>query len=525
MSENRQMTKAASVVGSSTLFSRIFGYIRDMVFAWFFGAGLISDAFIAAFQIPNLLRRLFGEGSLSIAFIPVFTEYLTLYGKKEAFRLASSALRLLSILLVVIAILGMIFSPLIIKLIAPGFYLIPEKYALTVTLTRIMFPYIIFICLVALCMGILNALGHFAAPALAPVLLNVSMIGSLFIISLFSASPERRIIGLAVGVIVGGIFQLFLQVPFLIKKGFYVWQKAKLFHPGLKKIGRLVLPTILGAAVYQVNIIVGRLLASLMAQGSVSYLYYADRLIQFPLGIFAIATATAVLPTMARQASASDTDGLRDTFAYALNLVFFIAIPSMIGLIVLREPIVGLLFKRGAFDSVATQKTATALMYYGFGLWAFSGVRIVVSIFYALQDTKTPVRLAIISIGANIFLSLILMIRLDYGGLALATSIASILNLGLLLKALKEKLGGMGYRSIAMSTCKTILCSAIMGTIVWMLSKWINMSIENSFSTILFGLTACIMTGISVYILVSFFLKSAELITITDMIVKGVRRK
>ena len=525
MSENQQMTKAIGVVGVSTLLSRIFGYIRDVVFAWFFGAGLISDTFITAFQIPNLLRRLFGEGSLSIAFIPVFTEYLTKYGRKEAFKLASSALRLLSVILVIVAILGITLSPLIIKLIAPGFYLLPEKYKLTVALTRIMFPYIIFICLVALSMGILNALGHFAAPALAPVFLNVSMIGSLFIVSLFSTSPERRVMGLAVGVLAGGLLQLLLQVPFLIKKGFYFWEKSKLYHPGLKKIGVLVLPAIFGAAVYQVNIIVGRLLASLLAQGSVSYLYYADRLIQFPLGIFAVAASTAVLPTMARQASFSNTDGLRDTFVQALNLVFFISIPSMIGLIVLREPIVGLLFKRGAFDAQATQNTAAALMYYGFGLWAFSGVRIVVSAFYAMQDTKTPVRLAIISIVANIFLGIILMIRLDYRGLALATSIASMLNLVLLLQALREKLGFIGYRNIAVSTCKTICSSAIMGIAIWIVSLLIIPLIESSFSSMLLILIACIMTGIIVFSLASLLLKSHELFKITDMIVKGIRRR
>ncbi|MBW2364500.1 MAG: murein biosynthesis integral membrane protein MurJ [Deltaproteobacteria bacterium] len=463
-----------------------------MVFAWFFGAGLVSDAFIAAFQIPNLLRRLFGEGSLSIAFIPVFTEYLTKYGKKEAFRLASSALRLLSVILVFIAILGIAISPFIIKLIAPGFYLSPEKYELTVTLTRIMFPYIIFICLVALSMGILNALGHFAAPALAPVLLNITMIGSLFIVSFFSNSQEHKVLGLAIGVLAGGILQLSFQVPFLLKKGFYFWEKTKIF---------------------------------LLAEGSVSYLYYADRLVQFPLGIFAIATATAALPTLAKQSSLLDIDGLRNTFTHALNLVFFIAIPSMTGLIVLREPIVALLFKRGAFDALATQKTATALMYYGFGLWAFSGVRIVVSAFYAMQDTKAPVRIAVISILANILLGLLLMMRLDHGGLALATSIASMLNLGLLLKALRKKIGFLGWRNITMPTCKTVLCSVIMGIIVWIVSICIIPSIEISFLNTLFGLLGCILTGIIVYVLASFLFRSSELIKIADVVINRARRR
>ena len=247
--ENDRLTKAAGVVGSATLLSRIFGFIRDVVIAWFFGAGLSSDAFFVAFRIPNLLRRLFAEGSLSIAFIPVFTDTLTNRGKDEAFEMARSAVRLLSVLLVVVAIAGIFLSPLIIRIIAPGFTDSPEKLSVTIFLTRIMFPYIFFIGMVALSMGILNVLGHFAAPALAPVFLNISIIGSVFFISPHMDNP---VTGLAIGVVIGGILQLSLQVPFLIKKGFYFWQKAKIFHPGLKKIGLLMFPTIFGAAVYQI---------------------------------------------------------------------------------------------------------------------------------------------------------------------------------------------------------------------------------------------------------------------------------
>jgi len=322
---------------------------------------------------------------------------------------------------------------------------------------------------------------------------------------------------------VGGILQLSLQIPFLIKKGFYFWEKTKAFHHGLKKIGLLILPTILGAAVYQVNIIVGRVLASLLLEGSVSYLYYADRLIQFPLGVFAIATATAVLPTLARQSSFKDKDGLIDTFTYSLNLVFFIAVPSMIGLIILREPIVALLFERGAFDTQATQKTAIALMYYGFGLWAFSGVRIVVSTFYALQDTTTPVKVAAVAILSNIILGVLLMRRLDHGGLALAASLASILNLSLLLHALKRKLEFKGWRNIILPTCKTILCSAIMGIIVWGISMLIIPSKKSSLSEELFGVGGCILTGIAAYLIISFLFRRNEVITVIDIIKNRTR--
>jgi len=505
-----------------TLLSRIFGFIRDVVIAWFFGAGMVSDAFFVAFRIPNLLRRLFAEGSLSVAFIPVFTEYLRQRGEKHAFEMAKSAIRLLSVVLVAITVAGILLSPLIIRVIAPGFVTSPEKYSLTVFLTRIMFPYIFFIGLVALCMGILNALGHFAAPALAPVLLNISMIASVFLIAPRMADP---ITGIAIGVLIGGGLQLALQVPFLIKKGCYFWRKANMYHPGLKKVGLLMVPTIFGSAVYQINILVGTLLASVLAQGSISYLYYADRLVQFPLGIFAIAMATAVLPTLSRQAAEKDLQAVRDTFSYAMKMVFFITIPSMVGLMVLREPIVALLFKRGEFDSEATRLTAYALLYYSIGLWAFSAVRIVVSTFYALQDTKTPVRMAIVSVCANIILGVILMGSMGHGGLALSTSLASMLNLGLLVWALRTKLGALGLKSITESACKTIVCSGMMGIVVWATAVLIIPSEDGTLSGLFFGLTGSIVTGFVLYGSFSLLLKSTELKYVLALAGKGKDKK
>lgn len=502
-------------MGAATLLSRIFGFVRDMVIASIFGAGLSADAFFVAFRIPNLLRRLFAEGSLSITFIPVFSEYLTQSGEKEAFQMARSAIRMLCVLLIGIVIVGVLLSPLIVRLIAPGFSQTPGKLALTTALTRMMFPYIFFIGLVALFMGILNVLGHFAAPALAPVCLNVAMIGSVFLIAPLMSDP---ITGLAVGVIIGGFLQLVLQTPFLIRKGFLFWKQAPLYHPGLKKIGGLMAPTVLGAAVYQINILVGTLLASLLPQGSVSYLYYADRLVQFPLGIFAIAIATAVLPSLSRQAAAKNMDALNETFGYALRLVLFITVPAMIGLIVLREPIVALLFKRGAFDVDTTRQTAIALLYYGLGLWAFSAVRVVVSTFYALQDTRTPVRMAIISIVVNIVMGVILMKPLAHGGLALATSLASMLNLTLLIWILKQRLGCLNWNRILLSGLKTITCSLIMGVGVSIVGHYTISSPNASFNHLLIGLLAAIFTGLLLYTGLSQLLQSSELKTVLTVV-------
>jgi putative peptidoglycan lipid II flippase len=520
MSENSQVVKAAGVVGAATLTSRILGFIRDAVVAWFFGAGFSSDAFIAAFRIPNLLRRLFAEGSLSSAFIPVFTEYMVRQGQAEAFNLARSAFRLLGGVLIIAAICGVLLSPWMVRLIAPGFS--ADKLSLTITLTRLMFPYIFFIGLVALCMGILNVLGHFAAPAFAPVLLNLSIIGSVFFISPSLMPP---VIGLAIGVLIGGFLQLALQLPALIKRGFYFWQEAKMIHPGLKRVGTLIPPVIFGGAVYQINILIGTLLGSLLDQGSVTYLYFADRLVQFPLGVFAIAAATAILPSLSRQAATGDLGTLNDTFGQALRLIFFITIPAAIGLIILREPIVALLFQRGEFDAQATRLTAQALLYYSVGLWAFSAVRIVTATFFALQDTRTPVRMACISIFANIVLGVVLMKPLAHGGLALATSLASMLNLGLLLVALRTRLGSLGWKSIAQSVCRSMLCSVGMGIAVHMTASFMIPDKNSTLSGLIGGVAGSIGVGLCIYGAGSYMIKSPELSRVLVEAWKGIGKK
>jgi putative peptidoglycan lipid II flippase len=520
MSENSRVVKAAGVVGAATLISRILGFIRDAVIAWFLGAGFSSDAFIAAFRIPNLLRRLFAEGSLSSAFIPVFTEYMIRQGQAEAFNLARSAFRLLGGVLIIAAICGVLLSPWMVRLIAPGFS--ADKLSLTITLTRLMFPYIFFIGLVALCMGILNVLGHFSAPAFAPVLLNLSIIGSVFFIS---PSLTPSVIGLAVGVLIGGFLQLAFQLPALIKRGFYFWEEAKMIHPGLKRVGTLIPPVILGGAVYQINILVGTLLGSLLDQGSVTYLYFADRLVQFPLGVFAIATATAILPSLSRQAATGDFETLKDTFGQVLKLIFFITLPATIGLIILREPIVALLFQRGEFDAQATRLTAQALLYYSVGLWAFSAVRIVAAAFFAFQDTRTPVIMACISIFANIVLGVVLMKPLAHGGLALATSLASMLNLGLLLVALRTRLGSLGWKSIAQSVCRSLLCSVVMGIAVHMAASFMIPDENSTLSGLIGGVAGSIGVGLCIYGAGSYMIKSPELSRVLVEAGKSIGKK
>jgi putative peptidoglycan lipid II flippase len=351
------------------------------------------------------------------------------------------------------------------------------------------------------------------------------MIGAMVLISLFTADAAVRVRGLAVGVLIGGMMQLLLQVPFLMRVGFSFRRRVRMFHPGLKRIGTLMLPATFGAAVFQINTLIQTLLASFLPLGSLSYLYYADRLVQFPLAVFGIAVATAVLPSLSKQAAEADYDALKDTFTYSLKLVFFITVPSMVGLIVLREPIVALLFKRGAFSSEAAKLTAVALLYYSIGLWAFSAVRILYNTFYALQDTKTPVKMAILSILANSVFGVLLMKPMGHAGLALSLSLASMLNLILLVRALKTRLGGLAWGGVSVSACKTLLSSAIMGCSVYAADRLVLPSGNHSVVGLLIGIIISVLTGMLIYGFCSYLFRSPELGTIIDMARKGIKRR
>jgi putative peptidoglycan lipid II flippase len=516
ISENKNVSRAAGVVGFCTLVSRILGLIRDMIVAMYFGTGMVSDAFFVAFRIPNLLRRLFAEGSMTISFIPVFTEYLQERSKKDAFELARVVFTLLSIILVVVTLLGVLFSPWIVRLQAWGFGGAGDKYELTVLLTRITFPYILFISLVAFFMGILNSLRHFAAPAAAPILLNVAIIGATFWISPHLSEP---VIGVALGVIIGGILQVILQLPWIFRSGVSlrpIWMPD---HPAVKRIGMLMLPAIFGSAVYQFNQFIGTLLASLLANGSVSWLYYADRLVQFPLGIFAIAISTAALPSLSRQAAEKGLDEFKGTLTHSLRLTFFITIPSMAGLIMLGHPIIKLFFERGVFDAHSTKMTTLALIFYSVGLWAFSGIRIVVSAFYALQDTRTPVKVAVIALAANLILSLLLMGPLDHGGLALALSLASSIQFCLLVFFLKRRISAWDLGPILMSAGKSLAASAVMCGVIRFLYSFQLMSVQTAdILPLAFAVCSIILIGIITYFLTAYIFRCREVEYVLDML-------
>jgi putative peptidoglycan lipid II flippase len=519
------MARAAGVVGGATLLSRILGAVRDIVIASFFGTGLVSDAFFAAFRIPNLLRRLFGEGSLSIAFVPAYSDVLYRQGRAQADQMANSALRLVALLLAVAVLLGLATAPWLVHLLAPGFGKVADKYALTLELTRLMLPYVLFIGLVSLCMAVLNVLGHFAAPALAPVLLNTAMIAAVGTGAFFTRSDTQLVRWLAAGVVAGGLLQLLLQVPFLIRNRVYFWRPAGLWHPSFTRIAWMMGPMLFGTAVYQINSLVVTLLASLLPEGSVSYLYYADRVVQFPLGIFGIATATAVLPTMAHQSAVGQFDALRTTFSHAIRLVLFITLPAMAGIIVLREPIVALLFRRGAFAGASVSLTAGALLYYGVGLWAYSAVRVVLNVFYALEETRTPVRVAVVAIAANIVFSALLMGPMDHNGLALALSLSSACNLALLTLALRRRLGHLGWRQIAGSAAKSAACATAMGFCVWGLARRLLPTWDMPSADLAIGLIACMTAGVIIFFALAHALRVEELRSVLGGITRRKARQ
>ena len=520
--ENARVAKAAWVVGAATFLSRIFGFLRDVVVAGFFGAGLATDAFFVAFRIPNLLRRLFAEGSLTIAFIPVFTEYLKKKSREDAVELACVAFTLLSIILVLVSFLGILFAPWIVKVIAWGFTKNPDQYGLTVFLTRLMFPYIFFISLVALCMGILNSLRHFAAPALAPVVLNICMIAAVF---LFRGFFDEPIMALAVGVIIGGVLQLVMQFPFLARMGVKLRVNFHFNHPGIRKIGILMLPAIFGAAVYQINIFVSTLLASFLAVGSVSYLYYADRLVQLPLGVFAIAIGTASLPSFSEHVAEGKLDELKKTLSFSLRLILFLTIPAMVALIVLRVPIISVLFQRGAFDVMKTIYTSEALLFYAVGLWAFSLVRVIVPVFYSLQDTKTPVKIAVVALFVNMIMGVILMFPLKHGGLALATSIASAVNVIVLYVILERRIGRFLEREFFVSVSRIILSSLIMAGAIEVVGYIVPWNNEAPFDDRLLFLVLTIGIGFAIFTVCSYFFKSREMFAVFGAVRGKLGRK
>lgn len=468
MSTNKSIAKSAGIIGSATLLSRILGFIRDIVFAAFFGTGIFAQAFVVAFRIPNLFRDLIGEGATNAAVVPVLVEELTHKGRDEFWKLANVLLNLMLIVLTLLAIAGVIFARPIVIAIAPGFLQDSSKLNITIALTKTIFPYLIFIGLAAYSMGVLHSIRHFTAPAFGMSLLNVSLILCMFIY-------RQDILGLGIGVLLGGFLQMAVQVPVLLKNGISFRQKG-FMHPQIRKMLRLLGPRVFGSGVYQINVFVSTMLASIariVGEGAVAALYFSNRILQFPLAIFAIALAQAALPALSGHIARKEAEEFRSTINFLLRSVLFVLLPASAGLIALSEPITATLLERGAFGGYSTLITSNALFFYAFGLLSYGAIKILVNGFYAMQDTRTPVKVAAISLVVNISLSVILMFRLKAGGLALANSISGILNASMLFFMLKKRLGTLHEKSLLISLSKISIASFLMGIFAFRLNGYL----------------------------------------------------
>ena len=507
VSEHRSLVRSASLITVITLFSRISGLVRVQRIAALLGASTESDAFIIAFRIPNLLRRLVGEGAVGAAFIPTFTQYLQSAGRKEAFRFANVLLTILTLGMAVVVVLGIVLSPWLVLLLSSGFEDTPGKLELAAYLTRIIFPYIFFVSLAAVAMGILNSVDRFAASAVAPVLLNLSIIGFSFLTGYFS-SPE---IALSVGVVVGGVAQAGIQIPHLLSSGWRFRPSLDWRHPGVQKVLKLMGPVLLGVGVFQINIIVGSEFASYMVEGAVTALEFSDRVMELVLGGYAIAIATAILPLMSRQADAGQMDEMKRTLNFASRIVLFITIPAAVGLILLRVPIVQVLFEHGDFDAADTALTVWPLLFYALGLPALAIVKIIVPAFYSMQDTRTPVQIAAIAMVLNVVFNFLFFGPLQVGGPAFATSLAAVFNAVALMVIFSRREGALGARSILRSLVRFALASVVLGVVAYTLINRPGFYFDQLFARQVLALAITIVVAALAYFGVAAMLGCPEI--------------
>lgn len=517
--ENReQVAKAASIVMLAILVSRILGFVRERAVAEVFGRTATTDVFFAAFALPDLMYQLLVGGALSSAFIPVFTHYLAKDDEKEAWYVASVFLNFTFLILLLIMILGVIFTPSLAPLVGVGFS--GEQRDLLVLLMRVTFPAVFFTALAGLCMGVLHSYQKFLLPALGPIVYNLGQILGAYLLG-----PVVGIMGMALGTVLGALGNFSIQFPAVVRRAKKHYRPVLDFrHPGIRRMGMLMLPAILGLSISQVNVIVSQNLASTLETGSIVALRLANRLINFPLGIFAMGISTAVFPTLARLTARGETAEFTRTLSFGLRIVFFITVPSAAGMAFLRVPIVRLLFESGEFLAQDTLATAFALLYYVPGLIAQSALQVTTRGFYSLQDTKTPVKIGFVTVILNFLLSLAFLNWTDLGagGLAFAYSLSSIFNMVLALGILGKRLGTLVDSRLWTTLAKSTLASLIMGMSAFYTASFIEtrLAMTSKLGQLLqtFG---AIGVGVLVYAVLSLVLKMEE----TQWILGLLKRK
>ncbi|NMB00229.1 MAG: murein biosynthesis integral membrane protein MurJ [Firmicutes bacterium] len=520
--ENReQVAKAATIVMLAILASRILGFLRERAVAEVFGRTATTDVFFAAFALPDLMYQLLVGGALSSAFIPVFTQYLAKDQEEEAWYVASSFLNAVFLVLLLIMILGVIFTPSLAPLVGVGFT--GEQKDLLVLLMRVTFPAVFFTALAGLCMGVLHSYQKFLLPALGPIVYNLGQILGAYVLG-----PLVGIMGMGIGTVLGAIGNFTLQFPAVWRKAVKNYRPVVDFkHPGIRRMGQLMLPAILGLSISQVNVIVNQNLASTLETGSIVALRLANRLINFPLGIFAMGISTAVFPTLARLVAKGEKSEFVRTLSFGLRVVFFITIPSALGMAFLRVPIVRLLFESGEFTSADTLATAFALLFYVPGLFAQAALQVTTRGFYSLQDTKTPVKIGFVTVILNFLLSLAFLrwTQLGAGGLALAYSLSSIFNVILAFVVLGKRLPGLVNSSLLTTIVKATVASLVMGVAALGTSSLLAgyLSLERKFGQLVqtFG---AIGVGVLVYLLLSIVLRMEETEFVWGLIKSKLRK-
>jgi len=516
----KHILKSASLVSFMTLCSRILGMVRDILSANLFGIGKVWDGFVFAFMIPNFLRRLLGEGALTGAFIPLYTEMSKDYGEKEANYFTNLILSLMLVGFGGVLILMNLGIALVLH-----FFQLPEKVALILGLSQLFLPYILLLCLISVVIGVLNCHKKFFVPSLQPIILNIVWIFAITILCYrLGRTLEEKVYILAGAILFAGILQFLLQFTLLHKSGFRYRFCLDLKYPFLSKLFYLMLPAALSFSVTQINILVDLCLAYVMGDGATSALWYGNRLMQFPLGLFGIAIGTVLLPTISKQAANNEIDNVKESLSFSMRTVLLIIIPSTIGLIVLSQPIISLLFEGGLFNQEATIRTSRTLIAYSLGLFAYSGIRLLLPCFYSLQDTVTPVFIGVMCMATNIVLNLILMQFFQEAGLALATSITNTFNFLLLFMLLEKKIGVVS--GMFEPLLKITLASLLMGAVVLVFYRFVEISFfsgEKLNSAI--RIFAAISVGLVFYLIGCFVFRVRECKMAIELVTNKLKKK
>ncbi len=509
-----RLASGARRVSALTMLSRLLGLVREQVFAITLGAGIYSDAFLAAFRIPNLLRDLFAEGALSTAFVPTYVATLRNDSRQAAFALANRVMSTLTIYLSLVAVAAMIFPEPVVRLVATGFS--PEKAALCATLVQIMMPFLPAISLAVAAMGALNAEGKFTAPALASSMFNLVAIVGGVAVWLVGPSARAAVMTWAALALAGGVAQLAIQVPSLFRLGFRprLMPDLRLRDPGTRRIATLMAPATLGVAAVQVNVVVNSSFASLISDGALSWLSYAFRLMQLPIGVFGVAIGTTALTQLSRDAAAGEWDKLRATLQRGLRMVLFLTVPSTVGLALLGVPIIRLIYEHGRFSPHATVETARALSGYAVGLVAYSAIKVVAPAFYALGRTRVPLIASVAAVAANLIWNGLTFRRFGHVGLALGTSIAALVNAGILIFAFEKQIRGFVSRELLVPFAKILLAAGVMAAAVWFVSTRVEMLPRHGTVDAAIKAFVPIVVGIGVYFIVARALRLQEATTL-----------